>query len=825
MSINKLTQNDKFRSWLNKINEIIDSVNQSITDLNGKAAKKHSSTETSYGLGTSIEYGHLKLSDSTNNSANVNNGIAATPYSVKLAYDLASEAKELAQNTSSGEENILETITDIKNSLDNKSPTRHNSTQDTYGLGSLTDYGHVKLSVSLTSESGTNDGIAVAPYAVKTLNDKITTLEESVKNKSPLYHADKNNTYGAGTSSLFGHLKISDDVTLDSSAQEGIAASIGALKTTYDIANSASENVNLALEKISMCAPTNHASPEAIYGMADSENYGHVKITDALDSNADSTMGTVPSAKALSTTHSLIDSANTKIQEIQDTLDDIKNNGGLNGVENINDVDLNTIITNGKYVSNYSTLELNYPYIVSSKLSILEVTAKEFDTLTISQTLYSENSIYTRYSYNGGVSWDTWKPVSSGSNGNDLQSASIYFSSQYGNDENSGSDPFLPVQTWERVFEIMNSYYEKAYLNNNMTNIAIYLDRGTYTDIPVFYNLPLRVLLTSFYYETIEESEDDVNPGELEENKPYIPKLDIYNSNVTVSNLKIDNLIAHDVAIVNISLNEYISLSHIESDSFSIVYLGSIYRNEDSLPLHIHNNPESTSMLCSKKKGTIYDINNGTVLSFKENVTFTYLFECLTYSNIYVPKIQFNKESEDIQINATQYYVSSGSNLYYPELLYGNDVDNVKNVNSIVNGYLIGECTGKAYLRDDGTWTKILDTESVIVNKEMTITEENIKNIILINGNYTITVPKISVNAIFTIKNVSNTENATIHPEGITIDGSSEDIILRPYEFIQIVQYSDTEYALIIDNRVKSYNLMNLNLENTIITKDTITSE
>ena len=108
MSISKLTQNDKFRSWLNKINELIDSVNQSITDLNGKAAKKHSSTETSYGLGTSIEYGHLKLSDSINNTSNVNNGIAATPYSVKLAYDLASEAKELAQNTntSSGTINI-----------------------------------------------------------------------------------------------------------------------------------------------------------------------------------------------------------------------------------------------------------------------------------------------------------------------------------------------------------------------------------------------------------------------------------------------------------------------------------------------------------------------------------------------------------------------------------------------------------------------------------------------------------------------------------------------------------------------------------------------
>ena len=100
MSITKLTQTDKFRSWLNKINEIIDSITQLSTDMLNKASKKHNSTETSYGLGTSIEYGHLKLSDSIDALSNINNGIAATPYAVKLTYDLAVEAKELAENSS-----------------------------------------------------------------------------------------------------------------------------------------------------------------------------------------------------------------------------------------------------------------------------------------------------------------------------------------------------------------------------------------------------------------------------------------------------------------------------------------------------------------------------------------------------------------------------------------------------------------------------------------------------------------------------------------------------------------------------------------------------
>ena len=824
MSISKLTQNDKFRSWLNKINEIIDSVNQSTVDISGKAPKKHSSTETSYGLGTSIEYGHLKLSDSTNNTSNVNNGVAATPYSVKLAYDLASEAKKLAQNSSGNEESILESITNIQNDLNNKAPLRHSSTQTTYGLGSLTDYGHVKLSVSLDSESGTSDGIAVAPFAIKTVNDKVTSLSSLVDNKASTYHADTRNTYGVGTASLFGHLKISDDVTLDSSVQDGIAASIGALKSTYDIASSASSNATLALEKITSCAPTNHASSETTYGLADLDNYGHVKITDAFDLNADSSTATVPSAKALSQTYSLVETANTNIQEIQEILDDIQNNGSLNGVENINDVNLNTITTTGKYVSNYATLELNYPYVVSSKISILEVTNKEYDTIVVNQILYSENSIYIRNSYDGGTTWSSWKSISSNSSVVSNTTIPIYFSETYGDDENSGDDSFYPVKSWERVFEIMNSYYETAYLNSDVINIAIYLDRGTYTDIPIFSNLPLRVLLSSFYYESFEEAGDDVYPGDLEENKPYIPTLTIYNSNVTVSNLKIDNLIARDVSIVYIALNEYISLSHIESDSFSIIYLGSSY-TENTLPLIIHNNTDLKSMILSRRKGSIYDITSGVTLYFKENVNFTYLFECLTYGTIYVPNIIFSKETEDVVISSTQYYIGNGCVLYCSELLYGTSTDNVKRINSNVNGYIWGGGTGKAYLRDDGTWNKVLDTETSIIETDTTITEDNSKNIILIKGNHTITVPSVSINAFFTIKNISSTDNSTIHLDGITIDGSTEDIILRPYEFIQIVQYSETEYALVTDNRAKSYTIMNLNLENKILTTDTVTTE
>lgn len=48
----------------------------------------HASTATTYGVGTSSNYGHVKLSDSTSSTSSTSDGIAATPAAVKAAYDL-----------------------------------------------------------------------------------------------------------------------------------------------------------------------------------------------------------------------------------------------------------------------------------------------------------------------------------------------------------------------------------------------------------------------------------------------------------------------------------------------------------------------------------------------------------------------------------------------------------------------------------------------------------------------------------------------------------------------------------------------------------------
>lgn len=64
-----------------------------LTEAQSKAPKSHASTQTTYGKGTSTNYGHVKLSDSILSTSDTAGGTAATPGAVKKAYDLANRAE------------------------------------------------------------------------------------------------------------------------------------------------------------------------------------------------------------------------------------------------------------------------------------------------------------------------------------------------------------------------------------------------------------------------------------------------------------------------------------------------------------------------------------------------------------------------------------------------------------------------------------------------------------------------------------------------------------------------------------------------------------
>ena len=88
------------KTIVSAINEIFTALNTYKTTNNttvaGKAPMSHASTATTYGKGDSTNYGHVKLSDSTDSTSGVADGIAATPAAVKKAYDLANNADKVA---------------------------------------------------------------------------------------------------------------------------------------------------------------------------------------------------------------------------------------------------------------------------------------------------------------------------------------------------------------------------------------------------------------------------------------------------------------------------------------------------------------------------------------------------------------------------------------------------------------------------------------------------------------------------------------------------------------------------------------------------------
>ena len=188
-----------------------DAVNKWYVDQHagGGVPTNHASTDTTYGVGDSNNYGHLKLSDSLEDLySNEAGGVAATPNAVANLYNFL-------QGAESG-----------------KAPTYHASSAKTYGVGGSSVYGHVKLSDSHTSASGATSGVAATPSAVKAAYDL-------ANGKAPKSHASTATTYGTGSSTDYGHVKLSASTSSTSGTSSGVAATPSAVKSAYDLANKA----------------------------------------------------------------------------------------------------------------------------------------------------------------------------------------------------------------------------------------------------------------------------------------------------------------------------------------------------------------------------------------------------------------------------------------------------------------------------------------------------------------------------------------------------------------------------------------------------------
>lgn len=162
-----------------------------LTEAQSKAPKAHASTQTTYGIGNAASYGHVRLSDATGSTSAASGGTAATPAAVKAAYDLASQASsaassayDLANEAGQVATDAAQTAADAQSAAEaaqaavgGKAPKAHASTQATYGKGTSTNYGHVKLSDSILSTADTDGGTAATPGAVKKAYDLANRAE------------------------------------------------------------------------------------------------------------------------------------------------------------------------------------------------------------------------------------------------------------------------------------------------------------------------------------------------------------------------------------------------------------------------------------------------------------------------------------------------------------------------------------------------------------------------------------------------------------------------------------------------------------------------
>ena len=349
----------------------ITQLKEDVKGISTKAPISHASSATTYGVGTDINYGHLKLSDATNDAdSNTSAGTAATPLAVKTAYDLANSANTQAGTNAS---NIIQLKEDIKG-IATKAPISHASSTTTYGAGTSTNYGHVKLSDSTSSTLATSSGTAATPKAVKTAYDlantakgiadgaaskassnetKIGEINTSINNlssgKAPTNHASSETTYGTGSADNYGHVKLSASVTDTSGITSGIAATPSAVKSAYDLANTANTTANAASAKAvsnegkitelngavnnleSSKAVVSHASEGTTFGVGNETNYGHLKLSSAIDSELDNDNATAATPLAVKTAYDLANSVNsqagTNASDIVQLKEDVKEIG------------------------------------------------------------------------------------------------------------------------------------------------------------------------------------------------------------------------------------------------------------------------------------------------------------------------------------------------------------------------------------------------------------------------------------------------------------------------------------------------------------------
>ena len=178
-----------------------------------KAPVSHTSEDTTYGSGSILNYGHVKLSDTY--KVAVENGDAE--------HGVAASQKALAD--------AYEELTSVENGLAGKAQTMHADAGRTYGVGTSELFGHLKISDDYDMENVETDGTAAAGMSASlfALSRSNAALQAVIDTKLPATHADEK-----ATATTFSHVKLTDEYTTNNgAAASGVGASSKALADAF----------------------------------------------------------------------------------------------------------------------------------------------------------------------------------------------------------------------------------------------------------------------------------------------------------------------------------------------------------------------------------------------------------------------------------------------------------------------------------------------------------------------------------------------------------------------------------------------------------------
>ena len=155
-------------------------------------------------LSTGAEVAYVLSSPETYATDPVDFDNTAGPLTVMTGGELEAAFKSADKVVESRIDFVEDTLNKQGQAIAEKAPISHSSDKSTYGLGSGSQFGHVKLSDATTSGSNANQGVAATPSAVNQVHAKANAAQSTANAAMPKAGGTFTGTVAAKTENIAG---------------------------------------------------------------------------------------------------------------------------------------------------------------------------------------------------------------------------------------------------------------------------------------------------------------------------------------------------------------------------------------------------------------------------------------------------------------------------------------------------------------------------------------------------------------------------------------------------------------------------------------------